>query len=85
MDSPNSVVTTADHVRYSCQIEPPVEVPAPREELPPPPPQKPPCCPVLPDPASSLVDALPTILVGIGVAYAIGMLTGAFIFSPVVE
>jgi hypothetical protein len=31
---------------------------------------------------SDIVEALPTILVGIGLAYAVGMLTGAFLFSP---
>ena len=31
---------------------------------------------------SELAEALPSILLGVGVAYAIGVLTGAVIFSP---
>ena len=89
--------TTSEHVKFNCQIEQPfretaAEVLPPVEEEPdgppPSPKKKPVCCPI-PPPAltssSDLVEALPTILVGIGVAYAIGMLTGAFIFSTPVE
>ena len=97
-ESPNSVVTTSEHVQYNCQIEPPfretaaeILPPLPEEPEEPPPkpkPSKATCCPLPPPPSmssSDLVDALPTILVGIGMAYAVGMLTGAFIFSPAVE
>ena len=34
-----------------------------------------------PMPSSDLGDALPTILVGIGIAWMVGVATGAFIFS----
>jgi hypothetical protein len=94
-ESPDTVITTPGHVTFNCQIEPPFreqvevpEVPEEEPEPPPPPPRKPKpsCCPVAPlaeaGSSSELVEALPTILVGIGVAYAIGMLTGAFIWSP---
>lgn len=98
--SPTSVVTTEDvGVSFNCQITPPhreekelsdlVE-----EETPPSAPQPVParpCCPVTPPvplvsgPSSELVEALPTIMIGIGIAYAVGMLSGAFIFSSPVE
>jgi len=64
--------------------EPCVEELKPRDE----PELKPSCC--LPEPEhaferferqSELGDALPTIFIGIGVAYAIGILTGFVIFS----
>lgn len=90
--SPTSVVTTKDPtVRFNCQIDG-IE-PAPADEPPPATvklevkPKAPKCCPVSPPlaplapPSSDLVEALPVILVGIGVAYTVGMLTGAFIFS----
>ena len=95
--SPESVITTSEHVTYNCQIEQPfrdtaAEVLPPVEEEPEAPPpnpkKKPACCPLpqpLMQPSSDLVEALPTILVGIGAAYVIGMLTGAFIFSPPVD
>jgi hypothetical protein len=35
--------------------------------------------------SSDLLDALPIMLVGIGVAYMIGVASGAWIFSPVVD
>ena len=85
-------MTTADHVRYNCQIEAPFReaAPTPIEEEQPqePPAPKASCCPLpatsVPS-SSELVEALPTILVGIGFAYAVGVLTGAFIFSSPVE
>tara|TARA_B100000212_G_scaffold313296_1_gene266106 strand:- start:914 stop:1240 length:327 start_codon:yes stop_codon:yes gene_type:complete len=92
-ESPDSVITTGEHVRFNCQIEQPFRETAAEDSLPeepvgppPTPKKKPPsCCPMPPiepmTPSSDLVEALPTILVGIGFAYAIGMLTGAFIFS----
>ena len=86
-------------VKFNCEITPPfhesvVEPPPPTPE--PEHEKKQSCCasPVpVPaalatigaSPSSDLVEALPTILVGISVAYAIGMLTGAFIFSPSLE
>ena len=95
---PDTVITTSEHVKFNCQIEQPfretaAEILPPVEEEPdgppPSPKKKPACCPLSPPPAptssSDLVEALPTILVGIGFAYAIGMLTGAFIFSTPLE
>lgn len=50
------------------------------------------CCPgTTPPPipfvyhGDPLVEALPTVLVGVGIAWMIGVLTGAWIFSPPVE
>ena len=71
-------------VKFNAQIEPPFQ--APEEDPPlPPAPASSPCCvsapltqPTLSDPMS---DMLPTILVGIGFAWAIGVVTGAIIFS----
>ena len=88
-ESPTTVITDSEHVQFQCQITPPYREPlppVPEDVAPPQPPPKlpppPPCCPLLPPGASSdLVEALPTILVGIGFAWAIGMVTGAFIFS----
>ena len=60
-----------------CMPEPEPEIPKPQI--------KSGCC--LPEPEhaferqSELADALPTIFMGIGVAYAIGILTGFVIFS----
>ena len=34
---------------------------------------------------SDLVEALPIMLVGIGVAYMVGVVSGAWIFSPIVD
>ncbi len=71
-------------VKFNATIEPPhADCPA----APPPSPPTPttaaevPCCPVMPHRSSDLVDALPVVLVGIGCAYAIGLATGAWIFS----
>ena len=88
---------TSEHVKFHCTIEQPFREPtaevlppvAEETDAPPPSPKKKPaCCPLQPPPelaSSDLVEALPTILVGIGFAYAVGMLTGAFIFSTPVE
>ena len=83
---------TEEHVRFNCSIEQPFTQPVdePPPEPPPPTPkvkkEKATCCPISPPAAhSDLVDALPTVLVAIGFAYAIGMLSGAFIFSSPVE
>lgn len=75
-----------DNVKFNCQIEPPhAEAPLPPEpDVPPPPKPAPNCCP-MPPVSSELVEALPTVLVAIGVAYLVGMATGAFIFSPSLE
>ena len=79
-------------VRFNARVEPPI-----LEEPPPSPPakkSKPTPAPV-PVPVAEqcpftsqsdpVLDALPTILVGIGAAYLVGMATGAFIFSSPVE
>ena len=90
--SPTSVITTDAHVQYNCQIVPPFTEAAPEVAEEPPQPEviekprpKPHCCPLptplIAGPSSDLVEALPTILVGIGCAYLIGMASGAFIFS----
>ena len=52
-------------------------------EVPPPPmtPMPSPRCEIVPA-ASEMVEALPTILCGIGLAYLVGVATGAVIFSP---
>lgn len=47
----------------------------------PPPPMPSPRCEIVPA-ASEMVEALPTILCGIGLAYLVGVATGAVIFSP---
>jgi hypothetical protein len=79
-------------VEFNARIEPPFEVPA----VPPPTPPTPqrmeretetePCCDYPSPPITymgdaALVDALPTILISIGVAWVVGVCTGAFIFS----
>ena len=46
-----------------------------------PPRAPPPCCPIAPQQP----DLLPTILCGIAVAYAVGVITGTLIFSPTTE
>jgi hypothetical protein len=85
-------------VKFNARIEPPYE-PASVMDLPTPPEDPPVCCapppplkkevpiPTIPfiyhgDP---LVEALPTILVGIGFAWVIGVATGAWIFSSPIE
>ena len=66
-----------DGVKFQATIQPPKML-------------EPPCC-AAPTPYEArhnddLSDVIPTILVGIGVAYAVGLVTGAWIFStPVVE
>ena len=70
----------SEHVKFNATIVPPETVPAP----------PPPTCPAMPIPPpelppyshSDLIDALPTIFVGFGGAFAVGVLTGAVIFSP---
>ena len=85
-------------VKFNAHIEPPhepdsvMDLPAHDEDqscCKPPPLQKAPtiATPTIPfmyhgDP---LVEALPTILVGIGFAWCIGVATGAFIFSSPIE
>jgi hypothetical protein len=81
-------------VKFNARIEPPYE-PQSVTELPPVPEGPPPCCtppPVkteIPIPfiyhGDPLVEALPTILVGIGFAWCIGVATGAWIFSSPIE
>lgn len=78
-----------DTVSFNCTIDEPLghveeEDPPPPS---PPPRKKPSCCPVLSTPVPAMhsdLDALPIILVGIGVAYAIGVATGVMFASPVV-
>jgi len=91
------VVVRATIVEPKVPEEPPAPVPPPPppsplepipEEKPLKPAPMPSCC--LPEPEhpferferqSELADALPSIFIGIGVAYAIGILTGFVIFS----
>ena len=78
-----------DTVSFNCTITEPLGHVEEEDPPPPSPPRKkPPCCPVLaaaPAPAMhSDLDALPIILVGIGVAYAIGVATGVLFASPAV-
>lgn len=71
---------------------PPVLEPPPPPVLEPPPPpfkELPDCCKVYKEypfesmaHQSELAEALPMIFIGFGIAYVIGMLTGAVIFSP---
>lgn len=80
-------------VKFNATIEPPFREnepepePKPLETKPPPKRKDAACCPIGAPPllmstgSSDLLDALPTILVGVGVAYAIGMATGAFLFQ----
>lgn len=81
-------------VKYNCVIEPPAfpdpSPPAPEEAAPCCPPTKtvevqtkpfvPPPCPFIYQ-GDPMLEALPTILVGVAAAYFIGMATGFFIFS----
>ena len=88
-------------VKFNARIEPPYSAPpetarpaspvTPVKEAPIPVSEAlPSCCPTTPpiplilhrDP---LVEALPTVLVGVGVAWMIGVATGAWIFSSPVE
>ena len=83
-------------VKFNAHIESPYE-PASVMDLPPAPEGPPPCCepPIkteIPTPTipfiyhgDPLLEALPTILVGIGFAWCIGVATGAFIFSSPIE
>ena len=79
--------TAEETIKFNATIEPAhqecVEAPAP---------DTPPCCPKMPEvppiplpfvapPSSDLLEALPIIMVSIGVAYVIGVASGAFIFS----
>ena len=86
------VIFRATIVEPKVPEEPPPPPPSPLgpipEEKPPEPAPMPSCC--LPEPEhpferferqSELADALPSIFIGIGVAYAIGILTGFVIFS----
>lgn len=79
-------------VSFRALIEPPNTLPAPPTGPEPPPP------PVSPDSVidltqpdisqlqtSDLLEALPTVLVGIGVAYLVGVASGAWIFSPTID
>lgn len=83
-------------VEFNARIEPPFEMPVPTVPPPTPPtPQRmeretqtEPCCdyPSPPSPPktygdAALVEALPTILIGIAIAWVAGICTGAFIFS----
>ena len=79
-------------VAYNCVIMPPHAPESPQKEVvdvaPPKKVDKATCCPVYappPAPSSDLVDALPVILMGIGAAYVIGVVTGAFMFVPSLE
>lgn len=73
-------------VQFHAHVEPPCG-------LAPPPKEPRPCCPkpaeVPPIPfvyhGDPLVEALPTILVGIGFAWVVGVAVGAFIFSAPME
>ena len=76
-------------VTFNCTINEPLGHVEEEESPPSPPPhKKPSCCPVLATPPApamhSDLDALPIILVGIGVAYAIGVATGVMFASPAV-
>ncbi len=76
----------SEGVKFNCVVEKPfgdAPAAAPAEEEPMielPPAAPPPCCPI-PTVSSDLLEALPTVLVAIGVAYVIGVASGAFIFS----
>ena len=74
-------------IKFNATVVPPCEDTAPEEQ----------CC-ADPGPTATtqapigylyhsdpLMDALPIILTGIGVAYLVGMLTSAWIFSPTGE
>lgn len=61
-------------VSFNATIQPPTECTKPST-----PRTQPRCVPVPTDP---LVDILPTVLLGVGIAYVVGVATGAWIFSP---
>lgn len=77
-----------DEVKFNARVEPPhgpiLEEPYTEENTE----QKPACCePPAPCTYQSdpLIEVLPTVLVGIGVAWLLGIVTGACIFSPTSE
>jgi hypothetical protein len=81
-------------VSFRALIEPPNTPPAPPVPTgpePPPPPVSPDSVIDLTQPdisqlqTSDLLEALPTVLVGIGVAYLVGVASGAWIFSPTID
>ena len=75
-------------VQFNAVIEPPREEPKVKIEqchTPPPPPPTPPCCLPEQQEQSDLLSALPTILVAMGVFYAIGLASGALFFSAPID
>jgi len=75
-------------VKFNARVEPPFqEEPSTPEKIPPPiMKQEHETATPLVFQSDPLVEALPTILVGIGVAWAVGVATGAVIFSsPCIE
>ena len=80
---------TEETVQFRATINPPVENVEEFMEVPPPPPSEiapdapPQCCPMRTDfafPPSPMAQMLPTILIGVGVAYLIGVATRAMVF-----
>ena len=90
LDPPTEPVPVPELICEPCEPEP---TPAPKSE-PKPEPKRVKPCPKCPDEFvplhpmerleqdAILLNALPSIFIGFGIAYAIGILTGAIIFSP---
>ena len=83
-------VKIEDSVSFRALIEPPNTPPIATGPPPPPPPASPDVIDLTqPDitqlQTSDLVEALPIMLVGIGVAYMVGVASGAWIFSPSID
>jgi len=70
-------------VRFNAVIAPPMGLPPVPTQPPPPTPMPEACCPA--PCQSELLDALPMILVGIGIAYMVGVATSACIFYSPLE
>ena len=68
-------------VQFRATVEPPYQPPSQEEPPPEPSPPPPTVCPFVykPDP---MVEALPTIMLTVGIAWLCGVVTGAWIFSP---